>query len=40
MADDVDLDLLRLVRTWRRRFGDPPPNLSEAALIRRAPELP
>lgn len=35
MAEETDPELLRLTRIWRRRFGEPPPILAEAALIRR-----
>lgn len=35
MAEEIDPELARLTRIWRRRFGEPPPILAEAALIRR-----
>lgn len=35
MLDETDPELARLTCIWRIRFGEPPPILAEAALIRR-----
>ena len=35
MADDSDPELLRLARIWRDRYGEPPPIVTDAEMIRR-----
>ncbi|WP_340644225.1 hypothetical protein [Phenylobacterium sp.] len=35
MADESDSELLRLAFIWHRRFGEPPPILTDAEMIRR-----
>lgn len=35
MADESDPELLRLACIWRDRFGEPPPIVTDAEMIRR-----
>lgn len=35
MADESDPELLRLACIWRKRFGEPPPIVTDAEMIRR-----
>lgn len=35
MADEPDPELLRLACIWRDRFGEPPPIVTDAEMIRR-----
>ena len=34
MADESDPELLRLAFIWHMRFGEPPPIMTDAAMIR------
>ncbi|MDO8325016.1 MAG: hypothetical protein Q7T23_19005 [Phenylobacterium sp.] len=35
MADESDPELLRLAHIWQMRFGEPPPIVTDAEMIRR-----
>ena len=35
MADEHDIEVLRLAWIWVTRFGEPPPILTDAAALRR-----
>ncbi|MDO8910441.1 MAG: hypothetical protein Q8N10_18370 [Phenylobacterium sp.] len=35
MADQSDPELLRLAHIWQMRFGEPPPIVTDAEMIRR-----
>ena len=35
MADESDSELLRLAHIWQMRFGEPPPIVTDAEMIRR-----
>lgn len=35
MADESDPELLRLAHIWKQRFGEPPPIVTDAEMIRR-----
>ncbi|MES2724728.1 MAG: hypothetical protein V4656_16375 [Pseudomonadota bacterium] len=35
MADESDPELLRLAHIWETRFGEPPPIVTDAEMIRR-----
>jgi hypothetical protein len=35
MADESDPELLRLACIWQMRFGEPPPIVTDAEMIRR-----
>lgn len=35
MADESDPELLSLACIWRKRFGEPPPIVTDAEMIRR-----